>query len=76
MPLISVIVPVYNVEKYLRKCLDSLVNQTFTDYEVVLVNDGSTDNSQSIIDEYQSKYPCIKSFKKENGGMSSARNMA
>lgn len=72
---VSVIVPVYNVEKYLRKCLDSLVNQTFSDYEVILVNDGSTDNSQNIIDEYASKYPCIKALKKDNGGMSSARNV-
>ncbi len=72
---VSVIVPVYNVEKYLRKCLDSLVNQTFKDYEVILVNDGSTDSSQSIIDEYQSKYSCIKAYQKENGGMSSARNL-
>ena len=72
---ISVIVPVYNVEKYLRKCLDSLVNQTFKDYEVILVNDGSTDNSANIINEYLSKYPFIKCFKKENGGMSSARNV-
>lgn len=73
---ISVIVPVYNVEKYLRRCLDSLVNQTLSDYEVILVNDGSTDSSQEIIDEYVSKYPIIKAYKKENGGMSSARNMA
>ncbi len=72
---VSVIVPVYNVEKYLRKCLDSLVNQTMKDYEVILVNDGSTDSSQSIIDEYKQKYSCIKAFKKENGGMSSARNL-
>lgn len=72
---VSVIVPIYNSEKYLRKCLDSLVNQTFSDYEVILVNDGSVDSSQSIIDEYQAKYPCIKALKKENGGMSSARNM-
>ena len=72
---ISVIIPVYNVEKYLRKCLDSLVNQTFKDFEVILVNDGSTDSSQSIIDEYKGKYPFIKSFTKENGGMSSARNL-
>ncbi len=72
---ISVIVPIYNVEKYLRKCLDSLVNQTFKDYEVILVNDGSTDSSQEIIDEYTSKYSCLKSFKKKNGGMSSARNL-
>ena len=71
---VSVIVPVYNVEKYLRKCLDSLVNQTMTDYEVIVVNDGSTDTSESIINEYIGKYPVIKAFKKENGGMSSARN--
>ena len=73
---VSVIVPAYNAEKYLRKCLDSLVNQTFKDYEVIIVNDGSTDSSQIIIDEYVTKYPFIKAIKKENGGMSSARNMA
>ena len=72
---ISVIVPVYNVEKYLRKCLDSLVNQTFKDYEVIVVNDGSTDSSWKIIDEYQKKYSCIKAYQKENGGISSARNL-
>ncbi len=72
---VSVIVPVYNVEKYLRKGLDSLVNQTLDKYEVILVNDGSTDTSQAIINEYASKYPCIKNYEKENGGMSSARNM-
>ena len=71
---VSVIVPVYNTEKYLRKCLDSLVNQDFSDYEIVIVNDGSTDNSESIIKEYVSKYDFIKSFTKENGGLSSARN--
>ncbi len=71
---VSVIVPIYNVEKYLRKSLDSLANQTINDYEVILVNDGSTDNSQSIIDEYVEKYSVFKGFKKENGGMSSARN--
>ena len=71
---VSVIVPVYNVEKYLRKCLDSLVNQTFKDYEIIVVNDGSTDTSQDIINEYVSKYSNIKAFKKENGGLSSARN--
>ncbi len=75
MTKISVIVPVYNVEDLLPKCLDSLVNQTFDDYEVIVVNDGSPDNSQDIIDEYQKKYPnIIKSLKKENGGLSSARN--
>lgn len=75
MTKISVIVPVYNVEDLLSKCLDSLVNQTFEDYEVIVVNDGSPDNSQKIIDDYYNKYPnIIRPFKKENGGLSSARN--
>lgn len=73
---VSVIVPVYNTSKFLRKCLDSLVNQTFKDFEVIIVNDGSTDNSQDIINEYISKYPFMKALKKENGGISSARNVA
>lgn len=72
---VSVIVPVYNTEKYLKRCLDSLVNQTLKDIEIIIINDGSTDNSQVIIDEYSKKYPNIKGYKKENGGMSSARNM-
>jgi len=77
MTKISVIVPVYNVEAYLPKCLDSLVNQSFDDFEVIVVNDGSPDNSQDIIDEYQKKYPnIIKSFVKENGGLSKTRNFA
>ena len=67
MPKISVIVPVYNVEKYLPQCLDSLVNQTFRDIEIIIVNDGSTDNCQNIIDDYTKKYSnIIKSFIKEN----------
>ena len=75
MPKISVIVPVYNTEKYLKKCLDSIVNQTYQELEVIIVNDGSTDNSQEIIDEYVKKFPDkIKGFKKKNGGLSSARN--
>lgn len=66
---ISIIVPVYNVEKYLEKCLDSLVNQTLKDFEIIVVNDGSPDNSQKIIDSYVQKYPAlIKSFIKENRG--------
>lgn len=73
---VSVIVPVYNVEKYLRKCLDSLVNQTLKDIEIIVVNDGSPDNSQEIIDEYVEKYPkLVRSFVKENGGQGSARNL-
>lgn len=75
MPKISVIVPVYNVEKYLSKCLDSLVNQTLEDYEIIVVNDGSPDNSQEIIDSYVSEYPQkVKAFTKKNGGLSDARN--
>lgn len=72
---VSVIVPVYGVENYLRKCLDSLVNQTLKDIEIIVVNDGSPDNSQVIIDEFVKKYPfLVKAFIKENGGLSSARN--
>ena len=75
MPKVSIIVPVYNVEKYLSKCLDSLVGQTFKNYEIIVVNDGSTDNSQEIINKYKLKYPnLIKTFIKENGGLSDARN--
>lgn len=75
MPKVSVIVPVYNVEKYLEKCLNSLVNQTLKDIEIIIVNDGTPDNSQTIIDKYQKKYPnIIKSYIKENGGLSDARN--
>ena len=72
---VSVIVPVYNVEKYLPKCLDSLVNQTLQDIEILVVNDGSPDNSQAIIDDYAARYPDkIRPFVKENGGLSDARN--
>ena len=72
---VSVIVPVYNVEKYIDKCLDSLVNQTLEDIEIIVVNDGSPDNSQKIIDEYVKQYPDkVKSFIKENGGLSDTRN--
>ena len=74
MKKVSIIVPVYNVEAYLEKCLDSLVNQTLKDIEIIVVNDGSPDNSQEIIDEYQKKYKQIKAYKKENGGLSDARN--
>lgn len=72
---LSIIVPVYNVEKYLAKCLDSLVHQTVKDYEVIVVNDGSPDNSQSIIDDYAARYPeLIVPVLKKNGGVSDARN--
>ena len=71
---VSIIVPVYNVEEYLTRCLDSLVNQSLKDIEIIVVNDGSPDNSQKIIDDYCKKYKNVKSFIKENGGLSDARN--
>ena len=72
---LSVIVPIYNVEKYLPKCLDSLVNQTLKDIEIIIVNDASPDNSKKIIEKYLKKYKNIKYFEKENGGQGSARNL-
>ena len=72
--LISIIVPVYNVEKYLRKCIDSIVNQTYKNLEIILVDDGSTDDSGKICDEFAEKDGRIKVIHKENGGLSSARN--
>lgn len=67
--------PVYNVDKYIRKCLDSLINQTLRDIEIIIVNDGSTDTSQAIIDDFVKRYPIkVTSLIKENGGLSDARN--
>ena len=74
MAEISVIVPVYNVQKYLRKCLNSLVKQTFKDIEIIAVNDGSTDDSEEILKEYAEKYDNFSYYNKENGGLSDARN--
>lgn len=72
---LSIIVPVYNIENYIDKCLNSLVKQTMKDFEVIVVNDGSPDNSEKIIKKYEEKYPkIIKYYKKKNGGLSSARN--
>lgn len=73
-PKISVIVPVYNVERYLRKCLDSIIAQTFSDWECICVDDGSPDNSGKILDEYAAKDKRFVIIHKENGGVSSARN--
>lgn len=72
---ISIIVPVYNVEKYLKKCLDSIFNQSFKDFNLIIVNDGSTDNSEKIINEYLEKYINIIYIKQENLGVSEARNV-
>lgn len=76
MKKLSFIIPVYNVEKYISRCLDSLLNQNIPleDYEILVINDGSPDNSEKIIKEYQSKYSNIILLNKENGGLSSARN--
>lgn len=75
MPIISIIVPVYNSEKYLCHCIDSILNQTFSDFELLLIDDGSTDGSGIICDEYAKKDSRIRVFHKNNGGVSSARNM-
>ncbi len=72
--LISVIVPIYNVEPYLKRCIDSIINQTYKTIEIILVDDGSTDNSSKICDEYKNKDKRIKVIHKKNGGLSSARN--
>lgn len=74
MPKISVIVPVYNVEKYLAKCIESIINQTYKDLEIICVNDGSTDNSLQILESYAKNDDRIKIVNRENGGLSAARN--
>ena len=73
-PNVSVVVPIYNVEKYLRQCLDSIVNQTLKNIEVILVDDGSPDNCGKICDEYQARDSRIKVIHKKNGGLGSAYN--
>ena len=75
-PLISVIVPVYKTEKYLNKCIESIVNQTYENLEIILVDDGSPDNCPSICDSWAEKDKRIKVIHKENAGVSAARNSA
>ena len=75
MPIVSVIVPVYNTEKYMRRCLESILSQTYTDFEVILVDDGSIDKSGEICDEYARQDNRLRVYHKENGGASSARNI-
>ena len=75
-PFFSIIVPVYNVAPYLRECLDSVLAQTFTDWECLCVDDGSTDESGAILDEYAQRDARFRIFHKKNGGVSSARNLA
>lgn len=72
--MISIIIPVYNVNEYLDKCMESVLNQSFKDYEILLVDDGSTDGSADKCDKYASKYANVKVFHKKNGGLSDARN--
>lgn len=75
MPKISAIIPVYNSERYLEKCLDSILNQTFQDFEIIVVNDGSKDSSQDILDRYCNDYPDkFRCFYQENAGQAAARN--
>lgn len=73
--IISIIVPIYNVDNYLEKCIDSILNQALEEFELVLVNDGSTDNSGAICDKYSNKDERVKVIHKKNGGVSSARNV-
>ena len=72
--MISLVVPIYNVEKFLGQCIESIINQTYNDIEIILVDDGSTDNSGKICDEYKSIDNRIRVIHKVNGGLSSARN--
>lgn len=76
MPVISVIVPVYNTEKYLKRCVDSILSQTFADLELILVDDGSTDNSGNICEQYAVSDPRVKVFHQTNQGQAAARNYA
>ncbi|NMM99126.1 glycosyltransferase family 2 protein [Bifidobacterium olomucense] len=73
-PLVSVVVPVYNVSKYLPACINSLLSQSYSPIEIILVDDGSTDDSGKIADEYSAQSPSIRTFHKRNGGLSDARN--
>lgn len=73
--MISIIIPIYNSEKYINECIDSLINQTYKNIEIILIDDGSTDSSYAICEAYQKKDNRIKLFKKDNGGQGSARNL-
>lgn len=72
-PLISVIIPAYNVEKYIKTCLDSLINQTYSNFEIIVINDGSTDRTEEVLKNYQSNFN-LRIYSQKNGGISAARN--
>ena len=74
VPLVSVIVPTFNIERYIKKCLDSLLSQTLKEIEIICIDDGSTDTSGQILDEYATKDSRIKVIHRINGGLSAARN--
>lgn len=73
-PIVSIVIPIYNVEKYIKKCVDSVINQTYKELEIILVNDGSPDNCGEIANQYKEEDPRIKVIHKKNGGLSDARN--
>lgn len=73
-PLVSIIIPVYNVAAYLQRCIDSVLGQTYENIEILLIDDGSTDDSANICDEYAQKHTNVQAFHKKNGGLSDARN--
>lgn len=75
-PKFSIIVPVYNVERYLSACLDSICQQDYSNFELIVVNDGSTDNSRAILESYANKDKRIRIYNTENNGVSAARNLA
>lgn len=74
-PKLSIIIPIYNAEQFIRRCIDSILEQTYTDFELLLIDDGSTDDSSRICDVYSENDSRIKVFHKKNGGVSSARNV-
>ena len=74
MPAVSVIVPIYNAERYLAQCIDSLLAQTYTDIELLLIDDGSKDHSGILCDQYAQQDPRVRVFHLTNGGVSKARN--
>lgn len=74
MSLVTIIIPAFNAEKYIHKCLESVVHQSFSDFDVIIVNDGSSDGTENILKEYKEKYSFISYYNKQNGGLSSARN--